>query len=1086
VGEQIRGGELLGLLPRLLATTCGLDEQTIIALQSPVATSPGPHVRILLLCDGLDELQGLSAVGADMVSTLCGGVGRAWPPCRLKVVFTSREGAVGRGPDARRFGRHVKRVLLPFTTKQVRFMSALSIASSPRPRLSPSVGLVADFLLVGTACLSQILAYMEATSARDIGDGAACGSSSIGNPSAVQGYQSMLDNSPSLRTLLRVPYVLKLFMAVLPSLQAQDLLAISRYKIYNHFLHGWLVRSVGRLGAREQADLGAAPQDSVGFFELGAALLAGELLRDGVLTVPHAHLEGCSLTAQVGGAVALMGAPSILTCAVILKFHPRQVTETVTRFWTPYSTPSHPASHYLGHVSCVLAWGQDTNYLTAVECAGAVVPVLDDAAAVVEPPWCRAVHALYDLLCGWKRDQLRSGGAPMGRPTCTKWDADRVVVASSLLARAHALKVAVVCPLLRTGGTLQFLHTSVFEFLCARCVLLAAGGPDALSARVERTIRLLSLAPHTRRIQCVPEVLKFLGEYWNDPSSTDRSRVRQCLLEVVAMSAPGGSAHCRTGGAGANAATILNWVREPLCERAWDGVVLDGADLSGAFLSGTSLRGASLRDCLLERACLERVNLRDADVTGMDIGERAPLLSLHPVISIAWHPRQSDCLFVGGTLTVACWELRRRAPVPAQVGGIRGFGFHPSNSGLVWVCEDWAYGDDADVLVLQGWIVPRVSMLFSLEVAHSRTVTAVALSPCASALAYAARGTGLHIREFYLVVSILVGGGAKECRYSPSTHVTCLQFDGGAERTLVTGHADGSVHLWDVALEGPPRRVCHVHVHPSAGAITVVASCLGAVVEPQRARGHQDYGHLKHDVRQRQEQYGQVQELQPLWFAGAADGSLTAWNPRGEVAFEVSTSDKKCPITSIAACVMQEQVLIATGGEDGVVHLWDGAGRPVGSPLTGHGARVAAVAFSHFPGEPPRLASASSAGIVRLWDSVKRWTSAYARASAEGPSRLHAEGLCLSGTRGMRPEVMSGLAFAGWCGDGDPAGTDDAKVGSCPSVYPVTVPVVLSSSGLALRSGAFCTRDCFPVHCELLVSERLATLHLLLWTAPPW
>ncbi|MEV7004360.1 hypothetical protein AB0N62_43100, partial [Streptomyces sp. NPDC093982] len=58
--------------------------------------------------------------------------------------------------------------------------------------------------------------------------------------------------------------------------------------------------------------------------------------------------------------------------------------------------------------------------------------------------------------------------------------------------------------------------------------------------------------------------------------------------------------------------------------------------------------------------------------------------------------------------------------------------------------------------------------------------------------------------------------------------------------------------------------------------------------------------------------------------------------------------------------------LLATGGEDETVRLWDPqTGRPVGEPLVGHAVRVNAVAFSP---DGRLLATASTDRTVRLWD----------------------------------------------------------------------------------------------------------------------
>ncbi len=75
-----------------------------------------PRVRLLVLCDGADEMpdaspSALAVALTDLAATLCGGT--PWPPAMLRVVVTTRgEAASG--------ARLLCRVLLPFGRQQVR------------------------------------------------------------------------------------------------------------------------------------------------------------------------------------------------------------------------------------------------------------------------------------------------------------------------------------------------------------------------------------------------------------------------------------------------------------------------------------------------------------------------------------------------------------------------------------------------------------------------------------------------------------------------------------------------------------------------------------------------------------------------------------------------------------------------------------------------------------------------------------------------------------------------------------------------------------------------------------------------------
>jgi WD40 repeat protein len=76
------------------------------------------------------------------------------------------------------------------------------------------------------------------------------------------------------------------------------------------------------------------------------------------------------------------------------------------------------------------------------------------------------------------------------------------------------------------------------------------------------------------------------------------------------------------------------------------------------------------------------------------------------------------------------------------------------------------------------------------------------------------------------------------------------------------------------------------------------------------------------------------------------------------------------PVASVAFGVGPEgSLLLASGGEDGTVRLWDPAtGTQVGEPLAAHSGKVLSVAFGAQPDGRLLLASGGADGIVRLWD----------------------------------------------------------------------------------------------------------------------
>ena len=131
--KHYKASELAGLLPRRLKSVLGLTDSAVNDLvfsRARLPWLPGVCVRLLVLCDGYDELLGEDDAGdglprrrattGSIVTTLCGGPAVGVDPRALKVVVTCRESRFqGRFDEAAVLGKHRRAVLLPFNKAQV-------------------------------------------------------------------------------------------------------------------------------------------------------------------------------------------------------------------------------------------------------------------------------------------------------------------------------------------------------------------------------------------------------------------------------------------------------------------------------------------------------------------------------------------------------------------------------------------------------------------------------------------------------------------------------------------------------------------------------------------------------------------------------------------------------------------------------------------------------------------------------------------------------------------------------------------------------------------------------------------------------
>jgi WD40 repeat protein/serine/threonine protein kinase len=103
-----------------------------------------------------------------------------------------------------------------------------------------------------------------------------------------------------------------------------------------------------------------------------------------------------------------------------------------------------------------------------------------------------------------------------------------------------------------------------------------------------------------------------------------------------------------------------------------------------------------------------------------------------------------------------------------------------------------------------------------------------------------------------------------------------------------------------------------------------------------------------------------------LLAAGGEDGSIILWDTRTHQPTGITLAGHSGRINSLA--FSPDKHILASGSEDGTIRLWDAdSGEAIGQALSGHSESVWSVAFSP---DGARLASGSEDNTVRLWDTA--------------------------------------------------------------------------------------------------------------------
>jgi WD40 repeat protein/transcriptional regulator with XRE-family HTH domain len=368
---------------------------------------------------------------------------------------------------------------------------------------------------------------------------------------------------------------------------------------------------------------------------------------------------------------------------------------------------------------------------------------------------------------------------------------------------------------------------------------------------------------------------------------------------------------------------------EDFSYRDFSGADLTGADLTDARLIGTKLSRAVLRDARLRRVRLDDAILCDADLSGADLtGARLSGADLRGVemAGSLW----SRAALLNTTADSTLWtapELRGAAVSPGQP-------------------------------VLTGLQPAGVGVPFGFEVA--RLPRPLAYSPDGSLLAVGNNVGGVLLVDSDKGLPIRTLKGHLDRVYAVAY--------GPPDSALVTASADGSVRCWDPAT-GEPGTVFTDHEAPiwplsldQCGRVLAYGDGAGTV----RLRQMPD-GQLLRELP------GHSERIWALAFHPVSDAALLATADNAgtvriwDLATGIETQRLQVPDGAAVYTLAfnPNGTLLAAGGRDGMLYVWDTITGTTRHQLAGHAGQIYTVVF-HPDGT--LLASGDTVGSVWLWE----------------------------------------------------------------------------------------------------------------------